>query len=106
MTLHHPVIVMRCVCVHVSCVAGGWSLAQYRQWVAAYLRQLWMSEDPALPPLALKNAAILLEPDPALGLTVFTGAATSIGGMMHPMPNFIMHVMNPQTTKCTIWRRV
>jgi Vam6/Vps39-like protein vacuolar protein sorting-associated protein 39 len=53
---------------------GGWSLAQYRAWCAAYLRQLWMSDDSAHPPLALQAAAPLLEVDPALGLTVFTGS--------------------------------
>jgi tetratricopeptide (TPR) repeat protein len=56
---------------------GGWSLAQYRAWCAAYLRQLWMSEDPSQPPLALQAAAPLLEADPALGLTVFTGNTSS-----------------------------
>jgi tetratricopeptide (TPR) repeat protein len=56
---------------------GGWSLAQYRAWCAAYLRQLWMSDDPAHPSLALQAAAPLLEADPALGLTVFTGNSCS-----------------------------
>ena len=52
---------------------GGWTAPQFRRWLAAYLRELRLSPDPAHRDLVLRSARPLLEADPSLGLSVFLG---------------------------------
>ncbi|CAM9220581.1 unnamed protein product, partial [Phaeothamnion confervicola] len=70
----------RCVGDAVAGGAGGWTRAEFRRWMAEYLRSLWFSEDPQHPPLALQAARPLLESDPELGLSIFTGSGGGASG--------------------------
>ncbi|CBJ28092.1 conserved unknown protein [Ectocarpus siliculosus] len=62
---------------------GGWTAPQFRRWLAAYLRELRLSSEPAHRALVLRSVKPLLEADPALGLSVFLNEHRQATGLSH-----------------------
>lgn len=64
--------VLNSMSIERSVDSSVWTMSQYFEWLAEYLRSLWYSDDGSLPSLTLQYLKEVLQHDPKLGLSVLT----------------------------------
>jgi tetratricopeptide (TPR) repeat protein len=87
------------------CVASAvWTMPQYYEWLAEYLRSLWYSDDGSLPALTLQYLKEVLHHDPKLGLSVLTvrpKGSSNFGGKNVTVQEVLQLLESVGKPKCT-----